>query len=398
MLSIEKAENIFIEIGSSQENKHGHVVCGDAFLSRKINEENRNVAVLSDGLGSGIKACVLSTMTASMALNFRLRNEPIEYTAITIMSTLPVDSVRNISYSTFSIVDIENEGDATVMEYDNPHYILIRNKKNQEVKKTIIEIASQNKPKKILFSDFKMLQGDRLIIYSDGVNQSGIGLQQYPFGWEREGLIKFIEERIAKDPNISARDLSKTIVKKAVINDQYRAKDDTTCAVIYMRQPRKLLICTGPPYNEEKDKYLADIIKNYPGKKIICGGTTALIISRELNREISTDIDIPMEKLPPISEMEGVDIVTEGILTLGAVAQSIEKQKVIENRSKSPEDLIIKIINESDVIDFVVGTRINAAHQDPNIPVELGIRSNIIKKIGNILEEKYLKKVELKFI
>lgn len=398
MLSIEKAEKMFVEISCSQENKHGHIVCGDAFLSRMIDGENRYVAVLSDGLGSGVKANVLSTMTASMALNFRLRHEPIERTAITIMNTLPTDSVRNISYSTFSIVDIENEGDTAVMEYDNPDFVFIRNNKNCEITKEVIEIKSPDKPKKIRLSKLKMFKGDRLIIYSDGVNQSGIGLNQYPFGWEREGLIEFIEETIAENPEISARDLSKTIIRRAYLNDQYKAKDDTSCAVIYMREPRKLLICSGPPYNEQKDKYLADVVASYPGKKIICGGTTSMIISRELNREISMDIDVPMVDLPPVSEMEGVDLITEGILTLGAVAQSLDKSIIINNKSKSPEDLIIKMIQESDVIDIMVGTRINVAHQDPNLPVELEIRRNVIKKIADILEEKYLKKVELKFI
>lgn len=398
MNTFDKQESSYIEIGVSQENKANCMVCGDTFLSRKMKGENRYVTVLSDGLGSGIKANVLSTMTASMALNFSLRREPIVRSALTIMNTLPTDSVRDISYATFSIVDIDNEGDTIIVEYDNPAYILFRNGKNTEINKETITLPDDPTGRSIKLSHIRIFKNDRLIIFSDGVNQSGIGQDPFPFGWEREGVIELIEKILNNDPFISARHLSKMVVKNAVKNDHFTPKDDTTCAVIYMRQPRKLLICSGPPYNQEKDIYLANMVNAYPGKKIICGGTTSKIVSRELKREIRINIDGPIGELPPAATMQGIDLITEGILTLGSVSEILEKGVSPEKVPNSPDGEIVKFIFESDNIDFVVGTRINEAHQDPNLPVELEIRRNIIKRITTILEEKYLKKINIKFI
>jgi hypothetical protein len=52
----------------------------------------------------------------------------------------------------------------------------------------------------------------------------------------------------------------------------------------------------------------------------------------------------------------------------------------------------------ADVIHFLVGTCVNIAHQDPNLPVELEIRRNVIKKIIRILEEKFLKQVKVQYL
>lgn len=398
MPSFDHRENSFIEIGISQENKSGCLICGDAFISRKIKGENRYVSVLSDGLGSGIKANVLSTMTASMAMSFSLRNEPVVQTALTIMDTLPTDSVRNISYATFTIVDIDNDGDTTVVEFDNPGYILFREGKEIETAKEEIMLPERKAGRGILLSHIHLCKNDRLILFTDGVNQSGIGREAFPFGWEREGVIHLVEDTLKKYPDISAHDLSRVVVKHAVANDGYLPLDDTSCAVIYMRQPRDLLICSGPPYDQGKDRYLANLVMGYPGKKIICGGTTSKIISRELHREISMDIENPIDKLPPAARMEGIDLVTEGILTLCAVADMLEKGIATEQLPETPDGDIVRLIFESDRIDIVVGTRINEAHQDPNLPVDLEIRRNIIKRITTLLEEKYLKKVQVKFL
>jgi hypothetical protein len=394
-----KNQNPIIEIGCYQQSKYGKIVCGDTFLSKKIEGENRFVAVLSDGLGSGIKANVLSTITASMALNFRLRHEPIIDSARAVMDALPVDSVRNMSYSTFTIVDVDFEGETTVVEYGNPSIFIERNGTAHLPEKEKLDFKQTEKSKTILVSKFHLHENDRLIMTSDGITQSGIGNADMPFGWENEGLINYVLSKLKTKSNISASELSRLIVKKACQNDILKFKDDASCAVIYRREPRILLLCSGPPYNENKDLFLADSIRNYKGKKIICGGTTAKIVSRELDKEI---VMPPMElingDLPPASAMEGIDLVTEGILTLGNVAELLEKLVNQELNDKGPAAEIVKLLLNADHIDFIVGTRINVAHQDPSLPVELEIRRNIIKRIIHLLEDKFLKQVKVQFI
>lgn len=395
-------EKFFIEVGSYQNNKFNNIVCGDCVLLRKCIGENRNIVVLSDGLGSGVKANVLSTMTASMAMNFRVRHEPILRTVKAIMDTLPVDSVRNISYSTFTIVDVDSDGEAKIVEFDNPPLLLVRDNKISRLTTNDTIIKRQGEGNRqderlIKMSDITLKKEDRLICFSDGVSQSGIGNREMPFGWE-DGINDFIEQLVEKNPRISARELSMKIVKQAELNDILKPKDDTSCVVLYVREPRRLLICTGPPFSESKDRYLAEIVSNYKGKKIVCGGTTSQILSRELKREITVNIDDIAAGLPPSSQMEGIDLMTEGIITLGALSELLRKGMNNNVSGEGPAWEIYRMILDADIIDLVVGTKINVAHQDPSLPVELEIRRNVVKNIAVMLEEKFMKEVRLKFI
>ncbi len=380
----------FIEIAHKSIQKAGQEVCGDVFLNKKIYDEGRTIAVLSDGLGSGIKANVLATITASMALNFTIENQLLERSAQAIKDTLPVDQDRKISYATFTIVDIEYDNQANIVEYGNPQYLVFRETK------PLKEIVKDQYKSKISKSSFKVQKEDRIILFSDGVSQSGIGRADMPFGWEIEEIELFTSNILEQNPKISAEELVNKITNKAHSNDSLSAQDDISCIVIYFRLPRNLLICTGPPYKKEQDKLMADTIRLFDGNKIVCGGTTAQIVSRELGLEVETDLYSGDTQLPPISYMKGIDLVTEGILTIGKVAECLETNEKLSD--SNPAEKIIHYLLTNDHIKFLVGTKINDAHQDPTLPVELEIRRNVIKKIAYILKEKYLKEVEIQFI
>ena len=239
---------------------------------------------------------------------------------------------------------------------------------------------------------------DRIIFCSDGVSQSGMGSDEFPFGWERDNIATYAARLVTGEASVSANILAAKIVTMAHKNDSFKAKDDISCSVIYFREPRKLLICTGPPYEKDKDIDLAAKVKGYEGKVIICGGTTADIIARELNRKIVDELVFEDPELPPESFMEGIDLVTEGILTLQKVNEILKTFNNSVLLGKGPADKIVKLLMESDTIHFIIGTRINIAHQDPNLPVELEIRRTVVKRIARHLEEKWLKKITFEYI
>ncbi len=395
-----KTNENFIEVDFAQHNKAGNIVCGDCFMSKKLKDDGRIISVLSDGLGSGIKASVLSTMTASMALNFSSMNEDIVAASKSIIKTLPEDQVRKVSYSTFTLCDIDCFGNVRIVEYEAPSFYLYRRGNFIDITKQKIPVdRGDNLNNTFLWiSEFTLQKEDRIIFFSDGVSQSGMGRIGMPFGWE-EKVKDFITDLVKKTFDISAAELSRKIVSQAKENDGLSAKDDTTCCVIYMRKPRNLLICTGPPYDEKNDKYLSKRLYEFQGKKILCGGTTAHIISREWNVPMEVDMNIVDKSLPPLSKIQGVDLVTEGILTLSKVEQLLSNNNHEWERMKSgPAELMIKFLLNSDKITFLVGTKINEAHQDPALPVELEIRRNVIKKIKSLLETNYLKEVEITYI
>ena len=388
-----------IEVNCQQKFQDGERICGDVFLSVKVPEEGRTILVLSDGMGHGVKANMLATLTATMALNFTREHKEVEKIAEIIMNTLPVCSERQMSYSTFTVVDIQEDGFTRILEFDNPHALVFRGDQLLEPEWNCILMTSEkNAGREILTCSFRARKEDRIVICTDGVVQSGMGYTAYPFGWGRDKLADHITDLIAREPAISARKLSTRIVNVALQNDKFKPQDDTSCATVYFREPRKLLICTGPPFDMEKDRELAQMVRDFPGRKILCGATTADIIAREWNRKIIDSLEFTDPDLPPVSTMEGIDLITEGILTLGKVSVLLEKHQEDNRPGKGPADEIIKMILQSDEVHFIIGTRINIAHQDPSLPVELEIRRTVVKRIARLLEKKLLLEVRLTFI
>jgi hypothetical protein len=388
----------FIEVDSCQRAKHGQSISGDVFLSEKVKEDGRIVSVLSDGMGSGVKASVLATMTATMALNFMASTMDIRSSAEVIMGTLPVSNVRKASYSTFTIVDMASTGETRIVEHGNPSFLLVRPGCQVSVQKTAL-LPRRWRDRVINYSSFNVKREDRIIFFSDGMTHAGTGMRRTPCEWGLENIEIFVREQICKTPSISARELSRLLVARAVEIDGLAANDDITCGVVYFRSPRELLVLTGPPFSRARDQYFATMAEGTPGHKVICGGTTANIISRLLKRSIKNDIEQPADsKVPLFSMMKGFDLVTEGALTLCEVLRLLEMEFVPEVMKPNAAVRLVNMLLDSDIVKFAVGTSINLAHHDPSFPVELDLRRNIVKQIARLLENKYMKRVVVEYL
>ncbi len=394
----------FIEVDKYQVCKHGQHLPGDVFFSEKNRQDKRTIMTLSDGLGSGVKADVLATLTATMATKFVASDIPVKRAAEIIMNTLPVDKDRGISYATFTIVDIEPNAVVRIIEYDNPPYLLVRRQTVVEPIKDMTEFRRKNARTAphvrtvISYTRYEARPGDRLIFFSDGVTQSGMGSPLMPFGWGIENVQEFVLSLIRDNPEISARELAQTVVQEALIHDGFAAKDDISCGVVYFRNPRDTLVITGPAFDPKNDREMADIFTMFNGKKVISGGTTANILARELDRKISVVMKNLDRDVPPYSEMEGADLVCEGIITLCAAADLLESGASAPPDRDNAAIRMTELFRNSDRIYFVVGTKINEAHQDPNMPEGLEIRRNVVKKLASLLEEKYLKEVYIQYL
>lgn len=388
-----------IEIDFQQTRPKGEIVCGDVFYSRKIREERRTILVLSDGIGHGVKANVLATLTASMALNYSSFHTKPDIAANIFMRVLPRSSEGKESYATFTIIEIEDEGMVRIINYDNPPTLIFRHGKIFYPKEERIPIRGEENRGKILrIREFRPMKEDRIIFMTDGVDQSGLGSKKYPMGWGLENISYFAESQIGRDPNIPAGKLARKIISQASMNDAFEVKDDTSCGVVYFRQPREFMLITGPPFYKIKDFDFVNIIQNFKGEKIICGGTTAEIIARELDLEVRIEHRFRDEEIPPTAEMFGFEMVTEGILTLGKVEEILEAYNIETRLENSPPEEVVKLLLNHDYMHFIVGTRINWAHQDPDQPVQLEIRKFVVKRIIKLLEEKFFKKVKVDYV
>ncbi|MCK9220005.1 MAG: SpoIIE family protein phosphatase [Bacteroidales bacterium] len=391
-------EKFFIEVTCQQKNHADERVCGDVFISRRVKEEGRIIIVLSDGMGHGIKANILGTLTATLAVNFTQEHKSVQKITEIIMATLPLDSVKNLNYSTFTIIEIDVEGEVRILEYENPKTLILNGPRIHEPEWNCLVLEGEkHSGREVLTTTFKPQKEDRIIFCSDGVTQSGLGSEKLLMGWGLDNLQKFVLESIKEEHDISAVKLAGKVINKANLNDNFHPNDDISCGVIYFRKPRKLMICTGPPMNPENDPMFTDLLKEFDGKKIICGATTGDMIAREWREEIhDTNVMIDPD-LPPVSYMQGIDLITEGILTLSKVSELLKKYNQNYKLGKGPADEIVRFILDCDEIHFLVGTNINTAHQDPTLPIELELRRTVVNRIARTLEEKFLKEVTMKF-
>jgi len=377
--------NSFIDFNYKSINKYGEELCGDKV--EFINSDEESIIVLSDGLGSGVKANILATMTTKIAVTMLKNGATIDETIETIINTLPECKVRKLAYSTFTIIKIDNNNNAYIAEYDNPSYFYYSHGRSIEINRAERIIGS----KKIFESNIHLQLGDTLCVVSDGAIHAGIG-QMLNLGWAWDEINDYLKN--LTEVNSSSQLINGNFI--GVCNNLYNNKpgDDTTIFTLKIRSPEYVDIFIGPPSNKSLDSYLIEKMSEPGSKKVICGGTTALIAERELKRELEIDLDSMTEEVPPIAYMEGFDLVTEGVLTLGKTLEKIKQyneysyENAIENNSFDGCSLLTRIlIEESTHINFYVGKAINPAHQNPNFPAGFNIKLKIIYDLINELKK-----------
>jgi hypothetical protein len=380
---------IYIDVGWAGLSKYGEELCGDNV--EVVHTSDFVVAVLADGLGSGVKANILSTMTSKIIATMFENGATLEEVVETISNTLPVCQKRNLAYSTFTIIQATRDGQAYVVEFDNPSLFYLHEGKLFPLKWHEREICGR----KIKETRFKVLPGDLLVTVSDGVVHAGIG-GVLNLGWRWNEVGNYIEKLLKMKPD--AQTLSKWLITTCEQLYAGRPGDDTTVLALKLRTPRTLTVAVGPPQNKADDATITRIVMEEPGAKVVCGGTTGSIVARELGTEIKVDLKDLNPETPPFGKLKGVDLVTEGIITL---SKTLELLKQIEDLQEIPEDknavtLLAKILLESDKIKFLVGRAINPAHQNPDLPLSLALKMQVVNEIAETLENRG-KKVELMY-
>ena len=374
------------DIGYKSINHYGEELCGD-HVDVIERDENSQVIVLADGLGSGVKASILSTLTSKIISTMMAEGLPIEECVSTIAATLPVCSVRGVAYSTFTIIHLKNNDTAELIQYDNPQIIIIRDEQNYEYPRTEMNIGG----KKIFKSVIKLQENDIFVAMSDGCPHAGIGMT-YNFGWKREDIISFIE--ILAPVGYTAKTLSTILVDEC--NKLYDGKpgDDATACVVKIRKREPMNILFGPPSNRDDNDRMMSLFFSKEGKHIICGGTTSTVAARYLNKPIKASLNFEKADVPPIAEIEGVDLVTEGVITVNKVLE-YAKDYLGENAlyehwslKRDGASLISRLLfEEATDINFYVGRAINPAHQNPDLPINFNIKMNLVEELSACLKK-----------
>lgn len=385
-----KNNDFYIEIACNSHKEMGHIVCGDQFLQREY--PGHIAIVLCDGGGSGFKSNVVAGVISAMALEHTTHTPSLIEVGKKILTAFTRYDKGETPAVT--IIKITDKAEVSIVEYGNPLSIILEGENRKTVKRDLYEVTDKIR---FLYTSFSAKIEDRIIFMTNGIIRSGFATSQMQQGWGVNGVLEFILSKIKSNQDISAMSLSNDIVNKSFENEHGYPKCDMSCGSVYFRKPRKLLVCSGPPYDMQNDKVIAKMVENYDGEVIVSGGSTSQIVSRELGRELFMVLKRDVSGLPPTYAMEGVKLVTEGVLTLGRVKSVLEKLKESRAKGEGIDILFVNELLEHDVIDFVVGTRINELHQNPNIPIELELRRSVVSEIARILESKYMKAVSKRY-
>ena len=374
------------DIGYKSINHYGEELCGD-HVDVVEQDENSVVIVLADGLGSGVKASILSTLTSKIISTMMAAGLPIEECVATIAATLPVCSVRGVAYSTFTIMHLINNEVAELIQYDNPQVILLRNGANYDYPKTEMNIGG----KKIYQSTIRLQENDVFIAMSDGCPHAGIGIA-YNFGWKREDIITFMEAMALN--GFTAKNLSTLLVDECDRLYGHEPGDDATACVVKIRKREPMNLLFGPPSNRDDGERMMSLFFSKEGKHIICGGTTSSIAARYLNKPLKPTLNFEKSDVPPIAKLEGVDLVTEGVITINKVLEYakdyLQDNQLYEhwNFKKDGASLICQLLfEEATDINFYVGRAINPAHQNPDLPINFSIKMNLVEELSKCLKE-----------
>lgn len=374
------------DIGYRSINHYGEELCGD-HVDVIEQDDGSTVVVLADGLGSGVKASILSTLTSKIISTMVSAGLSIEDCVETIAATLPVCSVRGVAYSTFTIIRIVQNEEAEIIQYDNPHVILLRDGKNYEYVRTQMDIGG----KTIFQSRIKLQENDVFVSMSDGCPHAGIGLA-FNFGWKREDIISFLETM--SDIGYTAKTLSTILIDEVGRLYADRPGDDATACTIRIRKREPMNLLFGPPSNRDDCNRMMALFFSKEGKHIICGGTTSSIAAKYLGKTVKPHLEFIDADVPPIAEIEGVDLVTEGVITINKVLD-YAKNYLADNESykqwslkRDGASLICRLLfEEATDINFYVGRAINPAHQNPDLPINFSIKMNLVKELSDCLQK-----------
>lgn len=376
--------NLCTDIGYLSINHFGEELCGD-HIDVVEQSEDSTIVVLADGLGSGVKASILSTLTSKIISTMISAGLSLEDCVETIAATLPVCSQRGVAYSTFTILQILNNEEAVIFQYDNPMVILLRNSENYDYVKTEINIGG----KKIFKSRIKLQENDAFIAMSDGCPHAGIGVA-YNFGWKREDIISFMET--IAPAGYTAKTLATILIDECDKLYKKMPGDDATACVILVRKREPMNILFGPPSNRDDCNRMMSLFFSKEGKHIVCGGTTSTIAAKYLGKNLITSIEYQSNDVPPTAKIEGVDLVTEGVITVNKVltyAQDYLKDNKLYDHWSLKHDgasLICRMIfEEATDINFYVGRAVNPAHQNPDLPINFNIKMNLVKELSECL-------------
>ena len=374
------------DVGYVSLNKFGEQLCGD-HVEIVDREDGSLVVVLADGLGSGVKASILSTLTAKIISTMMANGLSLADCVDTIAATLPVCSERQVAYSTFTILRFAGGRTAQIIQFDNPHVILLRDGRPYAYPQDMVEIDG----KKIYQADLDLMENDTFVAFSDGALHASVG-PVLDLTWDRWAIGQFLETMY--DPNATAKTVSSLLAGECRRLYGGRPGDDTTVCTVRLRRRQTVSLMLGPSRDPDDEEGMLASFFAEPGKHIVSGGTTSALAARHLGRELDTTLPAYVDpEIPPTAKLEGVDLVTEGVVTLSRVVEYAQDYLGDNARyaewgyKKDGASLAARMLfEEATDVNLYIGRAVNPAHQAEGLPIGFDRKMQIADQLSDCLK------------
>ncbi len=399
---------MFVDVQIQQLKKSGEELCGDSVAMYHGKDET--FIVLADGLGSGVKANILSTLTQKIALTMFREHLPVSDIVETIAATLPTCKVRDLAYSTFTVLRIGHDGAADLVEFDNPETFIFKSGMLEPLAREERQVGKFT----LRQGSCQLEEGDYLVAVSDGVTHAGIGGRE-PLGWRWDPIAQHLEAFISQDPE--AEEVAQNLIDAT--DNLYRGKvgDDASVVVAKCRPYREVVLAVGPPATAADDRAMAERLLASRGRKIVCGGTTAKLIAREIGQPLLIDLQhVESRELPPSGKIAGIDLVTEGVITIMHCIDALDAVRLYRPRvnvhdlaymygksddrallrdamrqpapalEENPAETLARYLRLADNVTILLGCALNPAHQNPDLPMHLGLKFHLVDHLAQKLK------------
>lgn len=361
--------------------KKNQSVCGDVFTI--VRQPDYTLAILCDGIGSGIKANIAANMCCERIKDLSLSGLSLRKIFERVSSDMEKSKTSDSFYCAFSAAMLFPDGKGISAVYEMPKPLILEDggKWSQTDFKMIGKFSESN---------FSLKENAALCMVSDGITQAGMGAGG---AIGENGVLDLLNLNLHK---VLLADMPKTLTLKALeVSGAF--DDDTTAVILSSRQANMLCVLSGPPLLKTNDELTVKKLLSFEGKKAVCGSTTMDIFCRVTGKKAKIDATFFTDFMPPEYEIEGLDFASEGAITLNQCFNIINDSEMLQ-KAQTPPAKLANLFAAADIIHFIEGMSVNKGHSDIMFK-QMGIlpREEIIYKISEelIKADKVVSKEEM---
>ena len=378
------SDYIHVDIETVQSSKKNGMPCGDVISHRRMGAGT--LVICADGLGSGIRAHIGAQMCVARMFESVIQGFSLRKAFSKVATTMQQSRDPGKPFAAFSVARIRPDGNATVLSYDAPAPILVGRHGAS---------ALANRPFSLpgglaIESNCQLDVDEGILLMSDGITQAGIGYGPST-EWQTEGVVRLVSECLAANLDLTLiphrihqealqrwrgmfadqpqrmatrfSPFAKQGTAATTMSSRSDYGDDCSVVLAHCRNGQTLNIFTGPPCDREIDHETVRQFLALPGIKVVCGGTTAQIVAKYLNEPLQVEQEPTSTIAPPRYAIHGVDLVTEGAITLNQMYNIMDEDvsKLSENSGVTELRLLLIV---ADRVNFVVGMAENNANND----------------------------------